>query len=1079
MYLYRLSVYAMLAFIICVPFQANAACTLDTSPGQVNGSHPNYTERFGAQIDSFAKTASDTCQDYVTDIDNWPTDKLTDSEGESKATKSKTEITSGLYTFDIKANSYADASISQGSVSSSVFAFGDNFNAVSGASSELIDLLLVENLTVGSTDTREFPVKFCSEMKSKYTDTGQNKSTLNYGDFHYFGSAAFDRLDWDSGSSGTVMHTGEGDQVCNTGEITMSGQYVYFAVKLRTYTIGNLGKEDVPGSGGAQQLDVRNGKMSADFSIGSLPSGAKCYSASGSFPGCDRKIPKRLMCGMSGGNPIDFATGVKHQTETDYNDGNLTLSRFYRSDAENLSGTFGEKWRHNFDRKANVLTTPETTTVDVRDSDQSLTVFKKDSSGDWYAIDVDTTSTFEDVFDSTPTHIGYLYTSENDTREYYDLDGFLTRIEYRGGEALDLAYDGSDRLDTVTNEKGKELDFNYNGSDQITSVVTPTGTFSYAYDGNDNITTVTKPDTEVRTYHYEDATYVNALTGITDEEGVRFATFDYDSEGRATSSEHAGGVDDFTVTYNSDETVTTTNALGKETIYTFQTINGSKYVVNVDGQASANCAAASRTNTYGDRGFLESKTDWKGNVTEYEYDSLGQVTSMKEDVGGSAERTTTTTYDSTFRLPDVITETGKTTDYDYDSDGRMTSMTVTDTNTSETRTTTYSYHANTTDTNGNTVLGKLYQLNGPRTDVTDVTTYTYDSSFRLIKTSNALGHETEITSFDSANRPLTIEDANNVETEFVYDSMGRVTSSTVAGGTALEAVTSYTYDDNGNVLTITLPNGVTTTNTYDNAQRLKTVQDDIGNTITYTYDDAGNITKEEYKNTSSTLKYTLSKTYDELSRILTSVDANTDTTSYEYDVNGNRTEMEDGNNNATTFAFDGLNRLVSQTDALSGTTSYDINELDQTEGVEDPRSNETTFSYNAFGDITQEVSPDRGIINYSHDKAGNVTQMTDARSVVTNYSYDAINRLTDTEYPSDSSLDVELTYDDNPGTTGACGTSKGRLCRVVDASGTTDYKYNDLGQLIEVKEVRGALTFTTGYDYDLNPLNKSNPPRLK
>jgi YD repeat-containing protein len=184
---------------------------------------------------------------------------------------------------------------------------------------------------------------------------------------------------------------------------------------------------------------------------------------------------------------------------------------------------------------------------------------------------------------------------------------------------------------------------------------------------------------------------VNALTGITDEEGVRYATYDYDSEGRAISSEHAGGVDDFSVTYNSDGTVTTTNALGKETTYTFDTILGTKYVVQVEGHASTHCAAANKFYTRDKMGAVERETDWNGNVTEYERDSFGQVTSKTEDVGGSAERTTTTTYDSTFRLPDVITETGKTTDYGYDSDGRMTSMTITDTNTSETRTTTYSY----------------------------------------------------------------------------------------------------------------------------------------------------------------------------------------------------------------------------------------------------------------------------------------------------------------------------------------------------------------------------------------------------
>ncbi|MBK6894965.1 MAG: hypothetical protein IPH06_00015 [Alphaproteobacteria bacterium] len=59
-----------------------------------------------------------------------------------------------------------------------------------------------------------------------------------------------------------------------------------------------------------------------------------------------------------------------------------------------------------------------------------------------------------------------------------------------------------------------------------------------------------------------------------------------------------------------------------------------------------------------------------------------------------------------------------------------------------------------------------------------------------------------------------------------------------------------------------------------------------------------------------------------------------------------------------------------------------------------------------------------------------------------------------------------LTYDDNP-VPGNCGTSKGRLCRVVDASGTTDYKVQRPRSAIEVKEIRGALSFTTAYEYDL------------
>ncbi len=99
------------------------------------------------------------------------------------------------------------------------------------------------------------------------------------------------------------------------------------------------------------------------------------------------------------------------------------------------------------------------------------------------------------------------------------------------------------------------------------------------------------------------------------------------------------------------------------------------------------------------------------------------------------------------------------------------------------------------------------------------------------------------------------------------------------------------------------------------------------------------------------------------------------------------------------------------------------------------------------------------------DKAGNVTKRTDARGVVTDYTWGALNRLTAVEYPSDSSLDATLTYDLTTG----CGTAGiGRLCSVADASGTTTYEYNDLGQLTEVNEARtSGPTLITAYTYDL------------
>lgn len=929
----------------------------------------------------------------------------------------------------------------------------------------------------------------------------------------------------------SIAHTTNG-KICRSGEIKMTGQYVYFWLKLKAYTLGNSGIDVVPTYGGyTTNVSVYDGSLTVNFDMGALPSGSTCYSASGSFPNCERKIPENMMSiagvpssktgvigggrggsgvytGSSGGltssysssgyvattagtgsgastgfpsgvnavrgngsdqcastastpHPINFALGFKHKTHSDYRGGALAFTRIYRSDSTWTKNSVGAFWHHNYDRTLNLISTPESTSVDLTDASGAVTVFRQDTIGNWEAIDQDTTSMLESVYTGS-THTGYLYTDNQDRREYYDLSGNLTRLEARGGAAVDLAYDSSDRLETVTAESGKTLALSYDSSNRVSGVVTPAGSFSYAYDGNGNLTTVTKPDTKTLVYHYEDTNFVNAMTGVTDEKGTRLETYAYDTSGRAISSKFAGDVEQYSVVYNADETTTVINPLGKQATFHFATIQGLRKIVEVEGHASTNCAAANKFYTYDARGFLASKTDWLGNVSTYTRDGNGSVTSMVQAQGDSAQRTITTTYDPVYRLPDVVTQTGKTTNYDYDSDGRITSVTVTDTTTSETRTTSYTYNANTVDSNGNTVLGRLSSVDGARTSVTDVTSYTYDSSLRLTKVTNPLGHEVETTSFDSANRPLTIENANDVQTTFVYDSLGRLSSSTVASGTPDAITTSYTYDDNGNVLTVTLPNGVIITNSYDSAQRLTGVTDDLGNTVTYTLDDAGNITKEEYKDNTSTLKYTLSTVYDELARIIESVDANLDSTAFDYDVNSNLTTITDGNLNATSYAFDGLDRLVSFTDALSGVTSYDLNDLDQNEGTTDPRSNTTSYSYNAFGDVTQEISPDRGTRTYSHDKAGNVTSMTDARSIVTDYTYDALNRLLTTSYPSDSTLDVALTYDAATG----CGTSKGRLCSVTDASGSTSYIYDVLGRLTDVTETRGALSFTTSYAYD-------------
>ena len=959
------------------------------------------------------------------------------------------------------------------------------------------DMLFFQSSASPSTPAN-VPFRLCFEYSTVAGPNPTNGSTdadssIQLGKFSYLG-IHLSKITWSWITGSQTINRGSAPnwttKQCNTGKFTMTDVAAGYTTRMSLFTRGTAYYHPPP-----IHQTRRNGKVNGCFQITpfsstqALPPGVTCSSASGVFPGCEFPIadpdkyfdnPNAYICGddskkepdnscSTTANPINFAYGFKVQTENDYTgNGALAFTRIYRSNGDWLNFNMGKYWRHSYDRSLQIVNGPESDSAQITTSEGTAYKFRSDAGdNNWEAAESDVKATFTELYDSTPTLIGYLYTTENKTKETYNTGKKLTRIEYQGGEALDLTYDGSGRLSTVTDEHGRTITLTYDGSSRVSTAVTPDGTFTYTYGSNNNLIEVEKPDTKTREYHYEDTSFVNALTGITNEDSVRIATWGYDAQGRADSSEHAGSVDEFTLTYNSDGTITETNPLGKQTIYTYTVINGVRKITKVDGVASTHCPAANKAYTYTSSGYLASTTDWEGNKTTYTTDQNGLETSRVEAVGTAEERTITTTWVPSLRLPDVITEAGKTTDYGYDADGRMTSVTVTDTNTSETRTTTYTYWSNSTGSGGQTILGRLKEIDGPRTDVTDKTTFTYDSDFRLIKTEDALGHETETTAFDAADRPLTVEDENDVETDMAYDTMGRILTVTRAPGTALEAVTTFTYNDVGDVETIESPNGTLVTYSYDNARRLTGMEDDLGNTIAYTLDDAGNILTEERRDPGNTLKYTHSQTFDEMSRLLTSVGAGAAwDRSYAYDKNSNMTTYTDANSEATDYAFDGLDRLVTSTDALSGVTENTINDLDQTTGIEDPRTNVTTYGYNAFGDVTQIVSPDTGTAAYTHDKAGNVTQMIDARSVTTNTTYDALNRLLTMAYPSDSSLNVTLIYDDNP-TPGNCGTSIGRLCRVVDASGTTDYKYNDLGHLIEVKEVRGGLTFTTEYEYDL------------
>ena len=140
-------------------------------------------------------------------------------------------------------------------------------------------------------------------------------------------------------------------------------------------------------------------------------------------------------------------------------------------------------------------------------------------------------------------------------------------------------------------------------------------------------------------------------------------------------------------------------------------------------------------------------------------------------------------------------------------------------------------------------LGQTLTVDGPRTDVADVTTYTYygvtdpciGCRGNVNTMTNAVGHVTIYKTYDADGQPTLIADPNNAATTMSYDLRGRLKSRVVGGES-----TTFDYDNAGQLVKVTQPDGSFLRYQYDAAHRLTELVDSTGNIIQYTLDAMGN-----------------------------------------------------------------------------------------------------------------------------------------------------------------------------------------------------------------------------------------------
>jgi YD repeat-containing protein len=604
--------------------------------------------------------------------------------------------------------------------------------------------------------------------------------------------------------------------------------------------------------------------------------------------------------------------------------------------------------------------------------------------------------------------------------------------------------------------------------------------FSYAYQDNSSLATyaaryglnvtnlpqpeyvltgLANPDSTTVQYLYENTTFPYALTGIIDERGTRVDTTTYDSSGRATSTQGAGGVENYTFAYGSGQT-TVTNPFGKVAIYQYNAnVAGMAQLTAIQGQASGHTVAANTTFAYDSNGYVNQLTDGAGRVTQIVNDPRGIPTSITRGYGTPSAATTTYTLDSVFHLPDMIVAPNLTTNFTWNSSGQLTQATETDTTTQsvpystsgQTRTWTFTY----------TAAGLLASATGPIGGSGDTVSYSYNSSGFIQSITDQVGHVTTFTAWNGRGQPTAMSDPNGVTTVFGYDTRGRLLTVT-AGAGGVNAQTTFAYDGAGDITQITQPNGAYLQYTWDAARRMTAVQDNLGNSIQYSRDSGGDITARAIYDPSNTLQLSQSATYDELGRMLTFVGSASQTWSYAYDPADNRTSVTDPRSNIYQWAFDSLNRLISETNQDNATVSLTRDGQDKITAYSDPRSLATSYVRDGFGDVIQRTSPDTATTVYVYNALGKPTQITDGRGVVTNLSYDNAGRLLAKQYPSDPAENIAYTWDSTAG--GSYGI--GRIAQIADSSGSINWTYDSLGRIVQEQKITGGIAYNIGYSYD-------------
>ncbi|MBC6940961.1 MAG: RHS repeat protein [Chloroflexi bacterium] len=334
----------------------------------------------------------------------------------------------------------------------------------------------------------------------------------------------------------------------------------------------------------------------------------------------------------------------------------------------------------------------------------------------------------------------------------------------------------------------------------------------------------------------------------------------------------------------------------------------------------------------------------------------------------------------------------------------------------------------------------------------------YDGMGR--QTSTVTNGVTTASTFDACGKPLTQSMPHTTGawyyTTTEYDSMGRAISVTAPDGTS----TSYAY--NGLTTTVTDANNHSTTTVTNILGQTLSVTPPTGPNVAFTYDPLGNLLTATRGGASTAL------TYDKAGRKTNMVDADMGTWNYSYDALGNMVTQTDARGCATTIQYDVLNRPTNKSysncpSGVSATASvtytYDVGANGKgrrTSMNDDPGS--ASWQYDSRGRVIKEtktISGNSFVTEWGYNLADLPTWMKYPDGEIVNTAYD--NRMMAVSVTGNDSYVLDIQYD-----------SAGRMTSRALGNGLTQtytyYPWNQQGGRLKIIAAGSLQNMTYAYD---------------